>query len=91
MGHKTHESAKQKNVFLCHDAKAIKSALLKKYSSSMKLNKLELFSMFSIQVNLLETLTKIKEKCPVSHQSGFSNFSLHVIEKMLYIDGINSR
>ena len=44
----TQESAKQKNTFLGHDARAIKSALLKKYSSSMKLNKLELFSMFSI-------------------------------------------
>ena len=57
----------------------------------MKLKKLELFQCFQFQVNLLETLTKIKEKCPVSHQSGFSNFALHVIEKMLYIDGINSR
>ena len=55
---KTHESAKQKNVFLCHDARAIKSALLKKYSSSMKLNKLQ---CFQFQVNLLGTLTKIKE------------------------------
>ena len=54
----------------------------------MKLNKLQ---CFQFQVNLLGTLTKIKEKCPVSHQSGFSNFALHVIEKMLYINGINSR
>ena len=54
----------------------------------MKLNKLQ---CFQFQVNLLGTLTKIKEKCPVSHQSGFNNFALHVIEKMLYINGINSR
>ena len=81
---KTHESAKQKNVFLCHDARAIKSALLKKYSSSMKLNKLQ---CFQFQVNLLGTLTKIKEKCPVSHQSGFNNFALHVIEKCSILMG----
>ena len=44
----------------------------------MKLNKLELFQCFQFQV--------LRKNFLCLSQSGFSNFALHVIEKMLYIN-----